>query len=78
MTSKVSTTYVNRYDDIFISVHHKLSNFFYGYRTMNVRVSQDFIPSRLHTCTSILLFILKQNSLLVLKIKRRKIAFFNM
>lgn len=49
----------------------------YGYRTMNVRVSQDFIPSRLHTCTwtSILLFILKQNSLLVLKIKRRKMPF---
>lgn len=49
----------------------------YGYRTMNVRVSQDFIPSRLYTCTctSILLFILKQNSLLVLKIKRRKMPF---
>ena len=49
----------------------------YGYRTMNVRVSLDFILSRLHTftCTSILLFILTQNSLLVLKIKRRKMSF---
>ena len=49
----------------------------YGCGTMNVRVSQDFIPSRLYTCTcaSILLFILIQNSLLVLKIKRRKMPF---
>lgn len=47
----------------------------YGYRTMNVRVSKDFIPSRLHICTSILLSFLKKFFACIKNKNKRKMPF---